>query len=379
MLTLRGRHLHTLRWMWHANRVCLPYHVIIADGEVHTTIDRLLSNPATFPNLSYEYHRHCDLTFSDYYKKLVATIQKIETKYVMMSDNDDLLILAGIQKSIAHLDNDPEYVCAGGEIPEFAVAPHPALPGKIIGQMVGMRFGYKNQRRDISFPSVSDRVMHEINQYQTIYYHVYRARSLQVIFEELVEHNFSDLTVAERYMALRSVTLGKIRTDPSSISYFRQKGTSSLSTYYKTDWVENLLYTNLPQDYRSLASAIASEVKRISGNDSSAFMKDILSGYAKDIRHMLAHTVMRHRFPRLFRFKQRLLWLQEVRVIPEWVQRGFERKRFWNKLSSYGADATLLGAYKEEFLGIETTLRGDGFLLFIKMNAPDLMNSRLGK
>ena len=60
LLTLRGRHLHTLRWMWHANRVGLPCHVIIADGEVHPTIDRLLSDPGNFRNLSYEYHRHHD-------------------------------------------------------------------------------------------------------------------------------------------------------------------------------------------------------------------------------------------------------------------------------------------------------------------------------
>ena len=120
MLTLRGRHLHTLRWLWHANRIGFPYHVIIADGEIHPTIDRLLSNPATFPNLSFEYHRHCDLSLSDFYKKCTETIQKVKTKYVMMSDNDDFLIISGIQRSIEYLDNEPEYVCAGGRIPNFS-------------------------------------------------------------------------------------------------------------------------------------------------------------------------------------------------------------------------------------------------------------------
>ena len=73
ILTLRGRHLHTLRWMWHANRTSLPYHIIIADGEVHPTIDRLLSDPSIFPNISYEYHRYRDLSLTDYYKKIKET------------------------------------------------------------------------------------------------------------------------------------------------------------------------------------------------------------------------------------------------------------------------------------------------------------------
>lgn len=371
MLTLRGRHLHTLRWMWHANRIGFPYHVIIADGEVHPTIDRLLSDPATFPNLSFEYHRYADKTFGDFYKKCAETIRKVKTKYVMMSDNDDFSIIAGIQKSIAYLDNEPEYVCAGGKIPGFSIVSRQELAGNVIGQMTDTRFSYKHQCRDISFSSVSERVMDEINQFQPVYYHVYRTPALQVIFEEIEVHDFSDLTVHEFYCALRTVTLGKVRTDLSVICYFRQNGTSMLSSYFK-DWVHHLLHSRLPQDFRAMATAIANEVERINGTNSSVFRESILDAYAIYLRHMLGHTMMRYRFPRLFRAKQKLLWLKKLRVIPVWYQRSLEKKNFWRTLSNDCADATLLAAYKEEFGNIETTLRGDEFLTFIKTNAPDL-------
>lgn len=373
LLTVRGRHLHTLRWMWHANRIHLPYHVIIADGEVHPTIDRLLSDPATFPNLSYEYHRYCDITYSDFYKKLIDIIRRVKTEFVMSSDNDDFLIETGIQKSIEYLKNDPEYVCAGGGIPFFSIDANRELPNLIIGSIVNMRFGYANQCRDIAFSSVSERVMDEIVRYQPVSYHVYRAPALRVIYGEFETHDFSDLSVAEFYHALRTVTIGKVHTNPAVICYIRQTGTST-NAMVSNDWVYYLLRGKLPQDFRALASAISEEVMRIDGNISVEFREDILAAYANYIRHMLGATMMRHRFPRLFRLKQRLLWLKGVRVIPQWVQRRLQMKRFWRMLSSYGADGTLMAAHKEEFLNIETTLRGDDFLLFVKVNAPDLIS-----
>lgn len=372
MLTLRGRHLHTLRWMWHANRIELPYQVIIADGEVHPTIERLLSDRATFPNLSFEYHRYADKTFGDFYKKCTETIRKVKTKYVMMSDNDDFSIIGGIKNSIDYLDNSPEYVCAGGGIPDFSIAPRPELSGMVIGSMTGMRFGYKHQFRDISFSSVSERVMDEINQFQPLYYHVYRTSALQVIFEEIEAHDFSDLTVHEYCMALRTVTLGKIRTHPSVICYFRQRGTSS-GFSYENDWVHHLLHSQLPQDFRAMATAIAVEVERLDGTNSSVFGESILDAYADNLRHMLGHTMMRHRFPGLFKIKQKLMWLKRFRDIPVRCWLGLEDQGFWRKLSKHCDDAALLSAYKEEVRHIEATLQGDAFLAFVQANAPDLM------
>jgi glycosyltransferase domain-containing protein len=371
MLTLRGRHLHTLRWLWHANRIGFPYHVIIADGEVHPTIDRLLSNPATFPNLSFEYHRHCDLSFSDFYKKCTETIQKVKTKYVMMSDNDDFLIISGIQRSIEYLDNKPEYVCAGGRLAQFSIVPRLELPGKIMGKIINTKFGYRQVSHDISFTSVSARVMDEINQYQVIHYHIYRTQALRVILEEVEVHDFLDTTVHEFYIALRAVTLGKVRIDPSVVCYLRQTGTSMSATYFK-DWVHHLLHSNLPQDFRAMASAIANEVQRIDGNNFDEFRESILDAFAVYLRHMLGHTMLRHRFPRLFRIKQKLLWLKKLPIIPKWYWQRRTKKTFWKELSNACAEPALLAAYQEEFGNIETTLQGDEFLSFIKTNAPDL-------
>lgn len=113
LLTLKGRHLFTLRWLWHANRIKLPFPIFIADGEVHSTIARLIEDCSVFPNLLIEYHRS-DVTFYDFYQKIDDALSKIRTPYVVMSDNDDFLFPSGIIRSLNFLERSPAYVCAGG-------------------------------------------------------------------------------------------------------------------------------------------------------------------------------------------------------------------------------------------------------------------------
>jgi glycosyltransferase domain-containing protein len=371
ILTLRGRHLHTLRWMWHANRIGFPYHVIIADGEVHPTIDRLLSDPARFPNLSFEYHRHNDKSYGDFYKKCTETVKKVRTDFVMMSDNDDFVINTGVQKSLTFLAMDTTYVCAGGQLPQFSVAPHHALPGKVLGQMAGLKFGYTHECRDISFASAAERVMDEIKQYQPIYYHVYRTEIFRTIFEEIERHDFSDLTVHEDFCALRAVTLGKAHTDPSVVCYLRQTGTSSSTTYW-VDWVHNFLRSRLPQDYRTLAMAISKEAAK-GDTDPAELNEAILNAFANKIRHLLGHTMMRYRFPALFAFKQRFLRLADLWIFPSWYKRKWERMQYWRQFAKFCADPRALAGYREDFEQIEASLQDDGFLSFIKANAPELL------
>src|SRR6185437_14660926 len=119
LLTLKGRDLYTLRWLWHANRIRLPFPIVIADGEVNPAVARLIEDPAVFPNLQIEYRRYNDLTFHDFYLKLQDAVSSIKTPYVMMSDNDDFLFPSGIVKSVDWLEQSAGYVSAGGGIGHF--------------------------------------------------------------------------------------------------------------------------------------------------------------------------------------------------------------------------------------------------------------------
>ena len=372
ILTLRGRHLHTLRWMWHANRTSLPYHIIIADGEVHPTIDRLLSDPSIFPNISYEYHRYRDLSLTDYYKKIKETIAKVATTYTMCSDNDDFVMSTGIQKSINYLKNYPEYVCAGGKIPNFSLSQNKQLPNYVIGEISSIGFGYKNQHRDISNCLPSERVLQEIDYYQPVWYHVFRTNDLRLIIQEIEEINFSDASIVEFYHALRAVTLGKVHTDSSAICYLRQAGTST-NSHLSNDWVYYLLRSKLPEDFRAIAKVIAENVEINDINILAEFKETILDKYASYLRHMLGHTMMRYRFPRLFKIKHQLIWIRKIQYTPKWLQHRLIERNLKKEVLKNCQDATMILLLKNEFQEIKETLQGDDYVRFLKAYANDLL------
>ena len=336
LLTLRGRHLHTLRWLWYANEINFPYHVIIADGEVHPTIDRLLSNRLTFPNLSYEYHRYSDASFSDFYMKCVDASKKVKTKYVMMSDNDDYPIVTGIEQSIAYLNIDASYVAAGGKIPFFSIDVRTELSNQVFGKMNAPRFTYGYRCHDLSSDFIGERVLDEARVHQVLYYHVFRTQTLGTIFEEIQVHDFSDLTVFEYFHALRTATLGKVRIAPSVVCYLRQSGTSSNSSGISLlkDWVHHLLHSRLPQDFRVMALNIANAAEGQATLKANELKECILDAYAENLRHYLGHTMMRHRFPRLFQIKQNLLWIKKIRWVPFQLQKLVDQNKFWHEMST---------------------------------------------
>ena len=121
LLPLKGRHLHTLRFLFHADRAGLPYHFLIADGEVHPAIARVLENPlSAFPNLDIEYIRYPnDARYSDFYRKMADASARVRTPYVLQADNDDFLVASGIERCLKFLDARPDYVGCGGGVGGF--------------------------------------------------------------------------------------------------------------------------------------------------------------------------------------------------------------------------------------------------------------------
>src|SRR5262249_39206561 len=123
VLPLKGRPLFTLRFLWHANKARLPCRFLIADGEVHSELEKLLQDPRkTFPDLDLEYIRYPDdANFTDYYTKMADAIARVRTPYVKIADNDDFLAAAGLECCVDFLETHPDYVCCSGGVGGFSL------------------------------------------------------------------------------------------------------------------------------------------------------------------------------------------------------------------------------------------------------------------
>ena len=124
VLLLKGRIQFTQRWMSYAEKIQLPFKVLIADGSSDDKAKDLLSDKGVFPNVDYEYLRYpYDETLPHYYAKVVDVLSRVTTPYVALACNDDFYVISGIRKALAFLESNSDYVSARGEIYQCMIRP----------------------------------------------------------------------------------------------------------------------------------------------------------------------------------------------------------------------------------------------------------------
>lgn len=104
LLTLWDRVPCTFRWMAYASKVNLPFRVLIADGGSDQSVAEVLANRTNFPNVDYEYIRYpYDATPTHYYAKVLDALNRVETPFVVLADNDDFFVVDALLRSLEFL------------------------------------------------------------------------------------------------------------------------------------------------------------------------------------------------------------------------------------------------------------------------------------
>ncbi len=373
LLTLKGRERFTLRFLWHANLAKLPYHFLLADGEVNPELARLLDNAKElFPSLDIEYVRYPDdVDYRAYYKKILDAIGRVRTPYVVMADNDDFLIASGIDRSIEFLDAHPEYICCGGGLGGLSVysaSDDTQLTGML--NRLAYRYTIFDRSEDYSSSSVTERLQRGSRNWWS-YYAVFRTPALATIWREAVEIDFSDLQLLEFFCAMRTLTLGKARSDGSTIAYLRQYGTSQ-RTSLKEDWVHHLLRSRFTSDFSAMAdriSQLAGAADKVDPAIVAEQLRAICENWLRDFLRVYYGSLqtlkqwMRDHTPRLMH------WLKNRRRYS--VKR--ERSAFSRQLAQDGASSAYITIFERELAAVEETISGRDFVNFIQPHLPALI------
>jgi len=397
LLPLKGRPLHTLRFFWDAERRRLPYRFVVADGEVHPVVARLFDRARTvFPNLDIEYVR-CpdDLTFSHFFAKMAAIARMVRTPYAMQIDNDDFLVMSGLNHSMEFLDSHPDFVSHGGGIGGFSLDCTGAALPKVVGAPNHMTFRYGPDYlpRDFSAPSAAERARAGFRTY-AIYYHVFRTEVLAKILAEIHALDFSDLEIHETFLCMRALTLGKCQLDGTVMSYFRQIGTSSATAHRGHDWVGHLLRSRFTADFDAMVTAISDAITRADGTDAAAAAEDIRNVYADKLRADLKARYGRAPYaPRphyhpisiakfvlnslalgwtldLYRRKMAARNLDPTRRDARYQT---ERAGVLDELKGRGATDSYVSTFAREWAAIEASLEEKTFVAFVRAQAPELL------
>lgn len=232
LLLVKGRDIHTLRWMWHANKIGLRYPIVIADGGDNPISRRVLADRGNFPKLDYKYCQYNDTTILDYYEKVADAAGHVTTPYVFRADNDDFILPSGLERALEHLRADKNLVWSGANLGIFSIVPDTSLRPPLVGQLYRQVL---ELRRDAY---AGDRAMQRLANFLStmdlqVYYAVFRIDNFRRIYNVTVKNNFINLDQSDLLKSTMSLLAGPHMVDEGSVIYMHQTDTSEFHSAQK--------------------------------------------------------------------------------------------------------------------------------------------------
>jgi glycosyltransferase domain-containing protein len=292
-----GRHEFSERFFLHLKLTSCPYPIIYADGNADGFSKNILQKFQNSLTISLVEHKQTE-KFKDYFTMQVKALRAVSTPYVMLCDNDDFIIYSGIKKTLDFLKNHTDYVCAGSTIANIEID---NLSTSCYGNHAYIYKKYAHFRDNEPLADWNDQASSTFLNFQPNFYNIFKIEVLLKIWEEILELDFSDLTIMEFYKQLRAPTMGKQYSDSTSCNYIRQSGTGTWQQDY--DFSRMLVYNNLPEDIRKCANKISSVCNESFQYENDLLYKTILDSYSIHLNQYLPHNVMRYRWPKLFNIK----------------------------------------------------------------------------
>lgn len=296
ILTLKGRSVFTKRWLDHMSQSEFINPIIIADGDKDSKIRELISK--NFKNLNIKHLQFNDQKVSDYYYKLQETLKQVQTKYIMMCDNDDFVLKSGVNDVLNFLNSNKEFISAGSSIVNFDINSRSNIP---YGNDFCIRSVYKTYRYLEPENNFENRIIETFKNFQPNYYNIFERNSYKIVIDEIKEINFSDMFVPEFYIQLRILTLGKQMKLTSSVQLLRQLGTTFTNSEH---FSKRLIKTDIPLDIRKLANSLAPHIAKINPELNESYIeKKILDSFSDYLTHTLSHYYARYKFKKLYKIK----------------------------------------------------------------------------
>jgi hypothetical protein len=170
---------------------------------------------------------------------------------------------------------------------------------------------------------------------------------------------------------MRTLTLGKARSDPTTVAYLRQYWTTLRSAFSK-DWVHHLLRSRFSIDFSNIVSLVAEAAAQADGCDKEDVAERVRESIAPWLRDFLrlnyglsaeVRRQLRACAPAV------LDWMKTRRRYS--VLR--ERKALFATLRRHGASEVYLKSFRAELERIEDVTTGQAFRAFLQAHAGGLL------
>jgi len=278
VLPIKDRPDFTKRWLEYANEVSLPFHVLVADGSLQSSLDWIGKLDLSAISFSYHYYGP-DWAVPIFFEKISAALSQVKTDYVCLVDDDDFQLIDGYLQSVDFLEANMDYIGCGGQTLGLFMQSH--------ADFSITRSAYIQQGLEDS--TARSRVKALLTNYRVVFYDVYRSEVLKKIFSRLATNQFYDLFNAELYIACLAATAGRLKKIDTPFlvrQHNNPQSSAKVSASRDGGYFERSLSLNYSAEIRYLFDAILSTAEKVDGAES----------FRKDDLHIFFKEFMRQRY-----------------------------------------------------------------------------------
>ena len=214
LLTLKGRKNFTKRWLdWMSIEKC-PYKILLADGDEDKSFTKDLISDYRYHDLDFEYLEYpFDKDISTFMHKVSDLSNKVSSRYVVMADNDDFLLINNLKKAVNYFEQNQNIGTLA--LPHYRFAINNASKEKInlddISDIHFQKLKRLNNNNLFSDDPII-RLQEAINKFPSdfIYYGLHKTKNFKRISNYLTKIVIDDLLFFEWFITYGYPVLGTI-------------------------------------------------------------------------------------------------------------------------------------------------------------------------
>lgn len=284
LLTLWDRVPCTFRWMSYANKMNLPFKVLIADGGSDESAGEVLADHANFPDVHYEYIRYpFDATPTHYYAKVLNALNRVDTPFVVLADNDDFFMVDALLRSLDFLKSHQDFSSCRGIIAGVRIKPDASFGelSNVYGSEVSFVRQVYQDKSNLEETAV-ERVRNYFSNYRANWYDVFRTEQTRNSFRVLRDLDTRDLILSQHVPMLLGVIAGKVQIEPYVYLFRQLEGPSScdqIETQQNADLFDRMLLDSWSVDFKGFLDLISEAIGRKDGISIEDARRHVREGY----------------------------------------------------------------------------------------------------
>lgn len=248
LLTLYDRHIYTQRWIdfnWNNS-----FDYVIADGSLQNFNEEIILKNKK-DNIKYLRYKN-DTCAKDYIEKIINALGHVKTRYVMMADNDDFLVINNVKKIARELALSERFIGAHG----------------VIGSIYEKRNKFKEPFNE---PRTCEHITNVqgieaidicVNDYNYLHYSIIDTKIQIRIFEDLLNSGCNNFYLTENFHTFLALCYGKFLWNPKTF-YIRQRDSEAsnaandLKNLYLNPLYDFILNEEYEKSYKNLCKRIS--------------------------------------------------------------------------------------------------------------------------